>query len=62
MPGRVQNSSGSGSTFEQTSGLDILAKFGFGFELSGLSGFTGLKITSKITFSSKISNFFVPLT
>ena len=26
-----------------SSGLNILANFGFGFELSGLSGFTGLK-------------------
>ena len=31
-------------------GLNISVKFGFGFELSGLSGFTGLKMLLKVQF------------
>ena len=45
-----------------SSGLDILAKFGFGFELSGLSGFTGLENATKILklhFKAKYPNFFL---
>ena len=33
-----------------SSGLNISLKFGFGFELSGLSGFTGLKMLLKVQF------------
>ena len=33
-----------------SSGLNISVKFGFGFELSGISGFTGLKMLLKVQF------------
>ena len=33
-----------------SSGLNISVKFGFGYELSGLSGFTGLKMLLKVQF------------